>query len=182
MARSVFWSWQSDRPARETRSLIREALVKAIDRIAVEFDEAGRPEIDHDTRGAAGSPDIVATILTKIDRAGVFVADVTPIAISENGKHIANPNVLIELGYAKRALGTERVITVWNTAFTDARPEDLPSDVDRLPSTFRAVPRRPICVKSGTSSPIGWRKQFAPALVQSRCSRACPRRGSRILS
>jgi hypothetical protein len=41
----------------------------------------------------------------------------------------ATPNVLIELGYAKKALGTARVITVWNTAFTRSRPEDLPFDL-----------------------------------------------------
>ena len=129
MTTTIFWSWQSDLPARETRGLIREALTAAIAEVAAEMDEAARPEIDHDTRGVAGSPDIVATILSKIEKAAVFVADVTPITISDSGKHVANPNVLIELGYAKRALGTERVILVWNTAFTGARPEDLPFDM-----------------------------------------------------
>lgn len=129
MAQTVFWSWQSDRPARETRQLIRDALSDAIARIAAELEESERPEIDHDTKDVAGSPDIVSTILAKIDKAAVFVADVTPIAVSENGKHLANPNVLIELGYAKRALGVERVITVWNTALTNPRPEDLPFDM-----------------------------------------------------
>lgn len=33
MAQTVFWSWQSDRPARETRQLIRDALSDAIARI-----------------------------------------------------------------------------------------------------------------------------------------------------
>ncbi|MEE4455086.1 TolC family protein [Novosphingobium resinovorum] len=41
----------------------------------------------------------------------------------------ANPNVLIELGYAKKALGVDRVVTVWNTAFTHSRFEDLPFDL-----------------------------------------------------
>jgi len=104
-------------------------LSDAIARIAAELEESERPEIDHDTKDVAGSPDIVSTILAKIDKAGVFVADVTPIAVSESGKHQANPNVLIELGYAKRALGVERVITVWNTALTNPRPEDLPFDM-----------------------------------------------------
>jgi hypothetical protein len=119
---TVFWSWQSDRPARETRSVIRDALFAALDRIAADLEEADRPELDHDTRGVPGSPDIVATILTKIEAAAVFIADVTPIAVSDGGKHLANPNVLIELGYAKHAIGTERVILVWNTAFTDPKP------------------------------------------------------------
>jgi hypothetical protein len=129
LAQTVFWSWQSDQPSRETRSLIRDALIAALDRIAVDLEEADRPEIDHDTKDMPGSPDIVASILAKIEAAAVFIADVTPIAVTDGGKHVANPNVLIELGYAKRALGTERVITVWNTALTDAKPEDLPFDM-----------------------------------------------------
>lgn len=129
MARTVFWSWQSDQPARETRTLIKTALQGALLNLQGEFQEAERPEIDHDTKDVPGSPDIVAAILAKIDAAAVFVADVTPIAVSDSGKHVANPNVLIELGYAKRALSLSRVIQVWNTALTDATPEDLPFDM-----------------------------------------------------
>ncbi|MBK6491653.1 MAG: hypothetical protein IPF97_08165 [Sphingomonadales bacterium] len=81
MVQTVFWSWQSDQPSRETRNIIRDALVSALDRIAIEVEEAERPEIDHDTKDAPG-PDIVATILAKIQQAAVFVADVTPIAVS----------------------------------------------------------------------------------------------------
>jgi hypothetical protein len=129
MSRTIFWSWQSDRSERETRHLIREALVMALDWLTGDSDIEERLEIDHDTRGLPGSPDIVASILEKIELSSVFVADITPIAISDGGKHVANPNVLIELGYAKRALGTARVVTVWNTAFTQSRPEDLPFDL-----------------------------------------------------
>lgn len=129
MGKTIFWSWQSDRSERETRHLVREALVVALDRLTGDSDIEERLEIDHDTRGLPGSPDIVASILEKIEAASIFVADITPIAISEGGKHLANPNVLIELGYAKKALGTARVVTVWNTAFTKSRPEDLPFDL-----------------------------------------------------
>lgn len=129
MGRTIFWSWQSDRNERETRHLIREALIVALDRLAGNSDIEERLEIDHDTRGLPGTPDIVAAILEKIDAASIFVADITPIAVSDRGKHVGNPNVLIELGYAKKALGTARVVTVWNTAFTRCRPEDLPFDL-----------------------------------------------------
>lgn len=129
MSKTVFWSWQSDRDERVARHLVREALVIALERLSGNVDIEDRWEIDHDTRGLPGSPDIVAAILEKIDAADVFVADVTPIAISEKGKHIANPNVLIELGYAKKSLGKDRWLTVWNTAFTNCRVEDLPFDL-----------------------------------------------------
>jgi hypothetical protein len=70
----------------------------------------GRPEIDHDTRGVAGTPPIAETILRKIDAASVFIADVTPVAVTDQGKQVANPNVLIELGYAKKTHPFERII------------------------------------------------------------------------
>jgi hypothetical protein len=138
MSKTVFWSWQSDRDNRVTRNLIREALVVALARLSDVVDIEDRLEIDHDTRGIPGSPDIVSSILQKIDAADVFVADVTPITVSENGKHIANPNVLIELGYAKKSLGPSRWVTVWNTAFTDCKVEDLPFDLrgKRGPVTY----------------------------------------------
>ncbi|MDR6790465.1 hypothetical protein J2Y58_003848 [Sphingomonas sp. BE138] len=129
MERTVFWSWQSDLDGRVTRELVRSALDQAIGMISAELDEADRPSLTSDTQGVAGSPDIVATILRKIDEAAVFVGDVTPIAVSADGKACANPNVLIELGYAHRALGDNRVLQVWNTAFDGATIDKLPFDM-----------------------------------------------------
>ncbi|GAB7552077.1 hypothetical protein NRB_15790 [Novosphingobium sp. 11B] len=54
-------------------------------------------DLTSDTKGVAGSPDIVGTILVNIEAAKVFVGDVTPIAIASNGKALANPHVLSEL-------------------------------------------------------------------------------------
>ncbi len=91
-----------------------------------------------DTQGVAGTPDIVATILRKIDEAAVFVGDVTPIATSASGKACANPNVLLEMGYANKALTTDRVIQIWNTAFPGAEIDKLPFDMRgrRAPIAF----------------------------------------------
>lgn len=129
MPRTVFWSWQSDTSARETRDLMRDALRSALEEISASFEEAERPELDHDTKGVPGTPEIVTTILSKIEQAVVFVADITPVSKSESGKQIANPNVLIELGYAKKALGASRIILIWNTAVWESKPEDLPFDL-----------------------------------------------------
>ena len=133
---TIFWSWQSDLDPRVTRNIVREALAAAIDDLHADLDE--RHEMTSDTQGIAGSPDIVATILEKIDAATVFVADVTPIALSPTGKAVANPNVLIELGYAKKSLGLTQVILVWNTAFDGATIEQLPFDLRgrRAPLSF----------------------------------------------
>ena len=129
MGKTVFWSWQSDLDGRVTREIVRSALDQAIGMISADLDEAERPSLTSDTQGVAGSPDIVATILRKIDEAAVFVGDVTPIAMSADGKACANPNVLIELGYAYRALGEFRVLQVWNTAFDGATLDKLPFDM-----------------------------------------------------
>lgn len=129
MGKTVFWSWQSDLDSRVTREVIRFALDAAITMLAADLEEADRPSLTSDTQGVAGTPDIVATILRKIDVAAVFVGDVTPIAVSTSGKACANPNVLIEMGYANRALTEHRVIQVWNTAFEGATLDKLPFDM-----------------------------------------------------
>ncbi|UZW58263.1 hypothetical protein NUH86_24700 (plasmid) [Sphingobium sp. JS3065] len=129
MEKTVFWSWQSDLDGRVTREVIRSALDQAIGMISADLAEADRPSLTSDTQGVAGSPDIVATILRKIDEAAVFVGDVTPIAVSADGKACANSNVLIELGYAHRALGENRVLQIWNTAFDGATLDKLPFDM-----------------------------------------------------
>jgi hypothetical protein len=138
----VFWSWQSDRPSKLNRNFLKRVIVDAIQRAASELGLDERPEIDHDTQGEAGLVSIPETILRKIDEAAVFVADITPIAVSPDGKFVANPNVLIELGYAKKALGPERIILIWNSAWEGCRPEDLPFDLRhrRAPSTFSLGP------------------------------------------
>jgi hypothetical protein len=127
--KTVFWSWQSDLESRVTREVIRYALAEAIKILAVDLEEADRPSLTSDTQGVAGTPDIVATILRKIDEAAVFVGDVTPIAVSDTGKACANPNVLLEMGYANKSLSVHRVIQVWNTAFDGAALDKLPFDM-----------------------------------------------------
>ena len=129
MEKTVFWSWQSDLDGRVTREVIRFALDAAITTLSADVEEADRPSLASDTQGVAGTPDIVATILRKINQAAVFVGDVTPIAVSASGKACANPNVLLEMGYANRALNEHRVIQVWNTAFDGATLEKLPFDM-----------------------------------------------------
>lgn len=129
MEKAVFWSWQSDLDSRVTREVIRFALDAAITMLSADVEEADRPSLTSDTQGVAGTPDIVATIYRKIDEAAVFVGDVMPIAVSADRKACANPNVLLEMGYANRALTEQRMIQVWNTAFEGATLDKLPFDM-----------------------------------------------------
>lgn len=126
----IFWSWQSDTPASSGRHFVKSALELAIKQVAQELDlsEAERPEIDHDTKGVAGLAPIADTIFEKIDGAALFVADVTPTGTTPAGKKTPNPNVLIELGYAFKSRGSERIVLVAN-ATDDFRHEDLPFDL-----------------------------------------------------
>ena len=75
----------------------------------------------------AGAPDIASTIFAKITASDVFVADVSIIARPKIGRPTPNPNVLIELGYALRGLGHEKVVLVFNRSF--GKIEELPFDL-----------------------------------------------------
>src|SRR6266436_2470018 len=112
---------------RSNRGFIQRALESAATAIAGDDTVAVEPVIDRDTDGVAGSPDIASTIFAKIAAADVVVVDVSIINSATGGRPSPNPNVLIELGYALRALGYERVILVFNRAY--GAIEDLPFDL-----------------------------------------------------
>lgn len=130
MTTTIFWSWQSDRDPKLHHYFVRDALKDACKLIAIDldFEEATRPEVDHDTKNVAGTPDITKTILDKIAKANVFVADMTPVGVTDPAalqpntaadkrsepKHLQNPNVMSELGYAEHALSQGRIILVAN--------------------------------------------------------------------
>jgi hypothetical protein len=128
MAENVFYSWQSDLPNRCNRGFIQRALELAIADVERDADLEAAPRLDQDTAGVPGSPDISEVIFGKIDRASIFVADVTLLPNSD-GRPAPNPNVLVELGYALKALGSHRVIMVVNSHF--GAIEGLPFDLRR---------------------------------------------------
>ena len=127
MKKTVFYSWQSDLPNPTNRGFILEALKLAAEAICGDISIDVEPVIDRDTTDVAGSPEIAGTIFQKIDRSDVFVPDVSLITPKGSGKHSPNPNVLVELGFAAKARGWERIVMVMNTAF--GKPKDLPFDL-----------------------------------------------------
>jgi len=122
---SVFYSWQSDRPARVTRELIesalQDALTSASSKLHVDL------VLDQDLRSESGSPKIAETIQNKIRPAAVFVGDLTVVARREGGGGLLNSNVSIEWGWAQEALGSGALIGVMNTIY--GPPTDLPVDI-----------------------------------------------------
>jgi hypothetical protein len=125
--RTIFYSWQSDLPNNTNRSFIERALDMAAKVIRTDDSVSVEPVLDRDTSGVAGSPEIANTIFRKIASCAVFVADVSIINPTARKRRTPNPNVLIELGYALRALGPERVLMVMNSQF--GGPEALPFDL-----------------------------------------------------
>ena len=127
MSFTIFYSWQSDLPNATNRGFIGTALTKVKDVLQRDETVTVEPVIDRDTSGVPGSPDIALTIFGKIDSCQLFVGDVSIINRGQEGRKTPNPNVLVELGYALKSLGPERVILVMNTAY--GGPEDLPFDL-----------------------------------------------------
>lgn len=123
------------------RALIEQALRSALAHVASDLELDLRPDLDQDTQRVPGSPPMVATILEKVDRCSVFVADVTLTHKPTTGadKLAPNPNVAFELGYAMRRLTHSRVLLVQNVAY--GGPERLPFDLrGHRAVTFSAPP------------------------------------------
>lgn len=76
---TVFYSWQSDLPNACNRGFIQDCLEDAIKQIQIDEELELDPSLDRDIKGASGSPDIAATLFTKIRAADVFVGDVSII-------------------------------------------------------------------------------------------------------
>jgi len=123
---NVFYSWQSDLPNNSNRSFISGAIKKAIKKLSYEIRVYA--EYDRDTLGTTGSPDISDTIFNKINKSDVFICDVSIINKNFSGRKTPNPNVLIELGYAAKTLGWEKVICLFNRKYGELT--DLPFDIN----------------------------------------------------
>lgn len=128
MGTTVFFSWQSDRSSKDCRNFIDDALKKALKRISNDLVVDEPIRVDKDTEGVSGTPPIFETIRQKIESAAAVVIDVTFVAKRLNYEQTPNPNVLIEYGYALKAIGYRRVVLVMNTAF-GAPGRDMPFDM-----------------------------------------------------
>ncbi len=149
----VFYSWQSDLAAKTNRTLIEDALKRALKEI--QSDLSCRIELDQDSRGAPGSPDIPAVIFEKIRDSAAVVCDVSIVSAHGSKRPSPNPNVLVELGYAFGVLGPERVISVLNEEY--GAINDLPFDIGR---------RRVVTYRMSTDdAPANARRELAAKLA-----------------
>lgn len=128
MEKTVFYSWQSDLSKSGNLNFIETSIKKALKKLHSKEPISIDLKFDKATRSLAGSPDIAESIFTKIAGCNVFIADISIInPESENSRKTPNPNVLIELGFAARALGWEKIICIFNSEFGDFN--DLPFDL-----------------------------------------------------
>lgn len=119
----VFLSWQSDRKdcRNYVSSVVRNLSNSVSDLVAI--------TVDRDTVNVPGAPDIGDTIFEKIDNCDLFIADITLINDKESGyRRTPNPNVMIELGYAIKSLGWERILLLQCEDYGDI--EELPFDIN----------------------------------------------------
>lgn len=121
----IFYSWQSDLPGDKNRNFIRKCIDKALD--LAEDAEAIDAVREEATSGVTGSPDIVATLFSKIDDCDFFIADISLCytETQKGEKKSPNPNVMFELGYAVKKLGWERVLCVCNAEYGKEYPFDI---------------------------------------------------------
>jgi hypothetical protein len=158
----VFYSWQSDLPNATNRGFIGRALEAAAKALKNDDSIQVEPVIDRDTAGVPGSPNIAETVFRKIDQANVFVGDISIINRdmrdqATNERLTPNPNVLLELGYALKALGDKQVILVLNDAY---------GGLELLPFDLRM--RRVICyhMEEGNSNRASERKDLEKVLME----------------
>lgn len=127
----IFYSWQSDCPDKTNKYFIKEALDGAIKELkkTLLVEEAHRQDIqlDHDTKGVPGTPDIAAVVFEKVSSSDIFVGDLSMPFKATSGKLSPNPNVLLEYGYAFGRLGPSRIIGVMNNVFGEGN--ELPFDI-----------------------------------------------------
>lgn len=118
----IFFSWQSDTDPGTSLTLVKKALLLAVERLNLDL------ELDEATRNQPGSSILFETIREKIASCAIFVPDLTFIGRSEHkGKRLPNPNVLVEYGCALASLPAECIVPIMNLHFGDI--EQLPFDL-----------------------------------------------------
>lgn len=124
---NIFFSWQSDLNLKNNKNFIEDCIKTAIKELNDEKNYLIDFNLDKDTSGEPGNPEIINTILNKIDNSRIFICDLSIINKDFQGRKTPNPNVIFELGYAIKSLGWEKIICVVNEEYGFS--EDLPFDI-----------------------------------------------------
>jgi hypothetical protein len=133
----VFFSWQSDTPARIGKNFLRDSLKEAVEQLKLQASvEEGRRfsrDAGADEAQSEGSPGELKALLKNISEAATLIADVTPLG--QSLKSVDNPeakavrkfidsDVAFEAGYATHVLGDRKVVLLFNAHY--GWHDDLP--------------------------------------------------------
>ena len=121
----VFFSWQSE--IQTNKKVIKAGITDAFR--VLNNQNGWLFEYDESTRDKPGAPDIPSTIFKKIEDCDIFIADITPVIVNGDRAY-PNSNVLMELGYAFKCIGSERIIIV--ASHGDYKAYNLPFDVNHF--------------------------------------------------
>ncbi|MGW8113981.1 hypothetical protein ACVS9P_02160 [Caproicibacterium sp. NSD3] len=151
---NVFYSWQSDLPNKDNRSFIETCILKAIKTSETEIVAGLTIAYDRDTKGATGAPDIAEVIFDKIARSDIFICDISIINPDYEGRKCPNSNVLLELGYAAKTIGWDKIICLYNLKYGSLA--DIPFDLEhrRIFSYNSDVEKEKSNVSKGLSEAI----------------------------
>ena len=127
MSKKIFFSWQSDLPRKTHKNFIEMCIKTAVEELGKDEEVNVYMDYDRDTKDMVGSPDISSTIFEKIEKSVLFICDISIINSEYDGRKTPNPNVLIELGFAVKCLGWDKVICVFDK--NSGKIEDLPFDL-----------------------------------------------------
>ncbi|MCS6959902.1 MAG: hypothetical protein RMK91_07610 [Pseudanabaenaceae cyanobacterium SKYGB_i_bin29] len=107
---SIFFSYQSQRP--ETSVIIRETLEEIVPELNKKTRFPLSLEFSH--RPKEEPIKLKSNLMTKLKRSLIFVADVSPIAITdgEPPQLLLSPHVCLETGYALQAKRPEQIILI----------------------------------------------------------------------
>jgi len=133
----LFYSWQNRHSHKECRYFIEKAIKKALKDPTIDY------ELEQDMKGKSGAPILSDVIFNKIEKSYAFIADISFCAEDDQNRKYSNPNVLLELGFASRAIGWNRIILVLNEAFGESKY--LPVDISdrRNPISYNLPPNSP---------------------------------------
>lgn len=127
MSKKIFFSWQSDLPRKTHKNFIEMCIKTAVEELGKDEEVNVYMDYDRDTKDMVGSPDISSTIFEKIEKSVLFICDISIINSEYDGRKTPNPNVLIELGFAVKCLGWDKVICIFDN--NSGKIEDLPFDL-----------------------------------------------------
>lgn len=136
----IFYSWQSDTPAKIGKYFIRKSIDEAVEKLKsdVKLEEANRNiSVEQDTENVLGSPPVAETIFAKIRNANIIITDITLTGTTPSGKKLSNSNATYEHAYAHGHHGYEMLLPIMNTFYGTEEERPFDFQQSRWPVTFR---------------------------------------------